>query len=254
MRNKQFFFLSGLPRSGTTLFSNLIMQNPDIYSGGNSPVCQLMWDVQQSCETKCSEQLIASKREDFKKELISSIPNEFYKNVDRKIIIDKCRSWTLKNNYKMIKEYISNDPKILVFVRDIEEIIKSLIRIGFIPKTESEENIFTFNSPTLMEYFYGIIYAKQYYKNNICLIDYNEFIKNTDEEMTKIYNFLEIDYFQHTYTNIVDNRIENDGAYGVEDMHLIRNSVKKQKNNIEISEKSKIFCKSMNDMLFKQYT
>lgn len=251
MKNKQFFFLSGLPRSGTTLFSNIIMQNPNIYSGGNSPVCQLMWDIQQSCENKCLEQLIANKREDFQKELISSIPNQFYSNIDRKIIIDKCRSWTLKNNYKMIKEYITDSPKILIFIRDVEEIIKSLINIGFITQEESEKNIFNFNNSTFMEYFYGIIYAKEYYKESILLVDYNKFIKSTNEEMIKIYNFLEIDYFHHTYINIIDNQIENDNAYGIEGMHSIRNNIKKQKYNIEISKKGKIFCKSMNDMLFK---
>jgi len=251
MKNKQFFFLSGLPRSGTTLFSNIIMQNPSIYSGANSPVCQLMWDVKQSFETKCSEQLVASGREDFKKELISSIPNQFYNNVDRKIVIDKCRSWTLKNNYEMIQEYITDNPKILVFIRDIEEILKSLIKIEFIPRVESEENIFTFNSATLMEYFYGIMYAKQYYRESICLIDYNKFVENTDEEMKKIYSFLEIEYFQHTYTNIIDNNIENDSSYGIKDMHVIRSNVEKKRYEIDISEKSKVFCKNMNDMLFK---
>ena len=57
---KQFVFLSGLPRTGSTLLSAILSQNPKIYSEGNSAVCQLMYDMQQSCIHKAKEQLIAN--------------------------------------------------------------------------------------------------------------------------------------------------------------------------------------------------
>ena len=61
---KQFVFLSGLPRTGSTLLSAILSQNPKIYSEGNSAVCQLMFDMQQSCINKAKEQLIANKRQE----------------------------------------------------------------------------------------------------------------------------------------------------------------------------------------------
>jgi len=45
----QFVCLSGLPRSGSTLLSAILSQNPLIHAEGNSAVCQLMWDMQMSC-------------------------------------------------------------------------------------------------------------------------------------------------------------------------------------------------------------
>lgn len=250
MNNKKIFFLSGLPRSGTTLFSNIIMQNPDIYSGGNSPVCQLMWDIQESCEIKCSEQLIATDRQDFKKELISSVPHQFYKNIDRSIIIDKCRAWTLKNNYQMIKDYITDDPKIIIFIRDIKEIVESFVKIGFIPNRIHEDRIFDHDSEPLMKYFYGVVSVKQNHSKNICVIDYNNFIKNTNEEMLKIYNFLEIDYFQHQYINIIDNSLENDIAYGIPNMHSIRNRVEKNNYIVKLNNSSIQKSKYLNSIIF----
>ena len=45
----KFIGLSGLPRSGATLLSAILDQNPEIHAEGSSAVCQLMWDVHKSC-------------------------------------------------------------------------------------------------------------------------------------------------------------------------------------------------------------
>ena len=38
VQKKTYFFLSGLPRSGTTLLGAILEQNPNIYVGATSPV------------------------------------------------------------------------------------------------------------------------------------------------------------------------------------------------------------------------
>ena len=55
MTDRQFYFISGLPRTGTTALCAVLSQNPDIYAGPNSPVCQLMWDTHTSCLTTARE-------------------------------------------------------------------------------------------------------------------------------------------------------------------------------------------------------
>ena len=35
---KTFYFMTGLPRSGSTLLSSILNQNPKFYSGPSSPV------------------------------------------------------------------------------------------------------------------------------------------------------------------------------------------------------------------------
>ncbi len=42
---KNFYFISGLPRTGSTLLSSILYQNPLIHTEGNSALCQLMWDI-----------------------------------------------------------------------------------------------------------------------------------------------------------------------------------------------------------------
>jgi sulfotransferase len=128
---EQFVCLSGLPRSGSTLLSAILSQNPKIHSEGNSAVCQLMWDMQQSCLNNCKEQLSANKREDTAKDLIKSIPEIYYNNIDEneKIIVDKCRSWTIPENVNLLKEYVDKDIKIIVLERPILNIINSCSKL-----------------------------------------------------------------------------------------------------------------------------
>ena len=105
---QQFVCLSGLPRSGSTLLSALLSQNPTIHAEGNSAVCQLMWDMYESCTNKASEQLKANNRHATIRDLISQLPQIYYKNIpkEKQIVVDKCRSWTIPINIALLKEYI----------------------------------------------------------------------------------------------------------------------------------------------------
>lgn len=43
---KTYYFMAGLPRSGSTLLSSLLNQNPKFYSGPSSPVLSTMFTVE----------------------------------------------------------------------------------------------------------------------------------------------------------------------------------------------------------------
>ena len=107
---KNFIGLSGLPRTGSTLLSAILSQNPEIHAEGNSAVCQLMWDAQCSINGTANQQLIASDRLDTGIEIIKNIPNIYYKDITASTVIDKCRSWTLPDNMAMLNKYFEHKP------------------------------------------------------------------------------------------------------------------------------------------------
>ena len=45
---KTYHFLAGLPRSGNTLLSSILNQNPLIHSSPLSPINQIMWQQEQN--------------------------------------------------------------------------------------------------------------------------------------------------------------------------------------------------------------
>lgn len=247
--NKKIFFISGLPRSGSSLFSNIMSQNTELFLSGNSPICQIISDTIDSCNIYAQEQLFANRRYNFDHEMVDKIIETYYKDVKQNVIFDKCRSWTVEDNFKIIKKYIDKDPKIIIFVRRIENIVKSLININFIPKKVSEEDVFITNSEPLMRSLAGVIYVKENYENNIMIINYDNFIKDTESTIRGVYKFLELDYFNHYYENIIDNNFEDDSVYGIEGMHKINSTIGKRNYSVNLSKLTLDRCNYLNSIL-----
>ena len=100
----KFVGLSGLPRSGSTLLSSILSQNPSIHSEGTSAVCQLMWDTLCSCIDNCSQQLTANDKMHKINDFLHYVPHIYYQGITESIVVDKCRAWTIENNFKIFKQ------------------------------------------------------------------------------------------------------------------------------------------------------
>jgi sulfotransferase len=222
---KQLVFLSGLPRAGSTMLSSILGENPLIHAEGNSAVCQLMWDMSVSCETNSQEQLIANNRFDTQIQLVSEIPQIYYQNIDRPIVVDKCRSWTLESNLRMIKEYICPNPKIIVLTRPIDEIVQSFIRLGIENnKVFKSKELLSPGSEPIMRSLQGVDWAKKNNAGEFLFVEYSDLVSYTKEVIASIYSFCEWDYFEHDLSNIVNRSPENDSVYGLLGMHEVRSS------------------------------
>jgi sulfotransferase len=254
MNKKQFYFLSGLPRSGSTLLSSILSQNENIYAGGNSPVCQLMWDMQSSIYTNSYQQIMANNNLDVCIDLIKSIPDLYYKNISENIIIDKCRSWTLESNINLIKNYVTDSPKIIILIRPIEEIINSFCSLYEKNNRSYDINVFlTEWSEPIMRSYEGIIQViENQEKENYLIISYDDLINNTKKSIEKIYDFFDLEYYNHDYNNIVNKHKENDLVYNLEGMHIVRKTISRRKIKNYLNENTLNKCMDLNNNLKKK--
>jgi hypothetical protein len=181
--------------------------------------------------------------------MVDKIIETYYKDVKQNIIFDKCRSWTVEDNFKIIKKYIDQDPKIIVFVRRVEDIVKSLINIEFVPKKISEDDLFITNSEPLMRSLAGVLYVKENNKDNVLIINYDDFIGSPEKTIREVYKFLGLDYFNHYYENIIDNNFEDDSIYGIEGMHKINSVVEKRNYSVIMSSRTLDICNYLNSIL-----
>jgi sulfotransferase len=222
------FFLSGLPRTGSTLLSSILSQNPNIYAGGNSAVCQLMWDMQVSCETNASEQLKANYKTTTQDDLIRAIPAIYYKNINQTYIFDKCRSWTLPSNLEIIKRYVTPNPKILVLTRPIKEIVDSFVKLRKANNLTGDlkSDLTIAGSEPIMRSLDGVSYAQANNNGEFLFIEYKDFISNPQNTIDQIYDFCKIDSFEHYFTNITNPYPEDDKVYGLMGMHDIKPNIK----------------------------
>lgn len=239
-KKKQFVCLSGLPRTGSTLLSAILSQNPKIHAEGNSAVCQLMWDTYVSCSQNCAEQLLANNRQKTVFDVISSIPSTYYKDIleEETIIVDKSRSWTLEPNVRILEKFVDSNIKMIVLERPIEEIVKSFVKLH--QQNGKEFNALDLLKPMsepLMRSKAGLEWAKKNNeKNTFLFIQYQELVETPQKVMEKIYEFLQWEPFEHYFENISVKYPENDTIYQLTGQHVIREKIEILENCVELNQ------------------
>ena len=83
--------MAGLPRSGSTLLKSILFQNPLIYTAPISPVMELMYINNLFFKTNEKYQVYPSPKSAYN--LINNIPDNYYSNIERPIVIDHSRTW-----------------------------------------------------------------------------------------------------------------------------------------------------------------
>lgn len=230
--SKSIVFLSGLPRTGSTLLTSILSQNPEIHTEGNSALCQLMWDMQVSC---WNTQQLTNKPE-VQDRLLSSIPEVFYQGIDSNII-DKCRSWTLPANLELIDRYITKSPKFIVMLRSIVDIARSFVFIRKMNNWSSaEDGLLQENSEPIMRSLDGIRYAKSIDSGQFLYLWYDDLIDNPQQFIEKIYKFCGWKQFNHKYEDIININPERDDLLNLIGLHDIRSNISRRKLDITLSK------------------
>ena len=120
----KFHFDCGLPRSGSTLLTAILNQNPQIHAGTLSPVFEVMYYTNDILQ---GEQAQAFPKPDVFRKMVRDGIINYYSDRDESVIIDKCRAWPA--HIDMLKEYVTDDPKIICTVRNPLDILASFITL-----------------------------------------------------------------------------------------------------------------------------
>lgn len=247
MSDKTFYFMAGLPRSGSTVLSAILNQNPRFYSGPSSPVLSTMYAIENHLAN--DELFNGYPKPEQAKNIISSIISQFYSDVETPVVIDKNRAWTARVPY--IEGYIGQQAKIICPVRDIDEILTSMImmirrnpyqegqeRINFIDEQLVKLNI-PLTDDNRCEYIGGpqgilgqslnaiIEGFKQGFGDRIHFVEYQDLVNSPEEILEKLYEFLGEEPYGHTFDNLQNQSREQDlRTYGLADMHQVHKKLK----------------------------
>lgn len=246
--NKKYYFMGGLPRSGSTLLSSILNQNPRFYSGPSSPVLGAMVSTHDNF---LQNELYHGYPKPYQvNEIVGSIIGHWYSDVDKPVIIDKNRAWT--SNVSFIEGYLNIEPKIILPVRRVDEILTSILkmihrnpfkegqsRINFVDEflvknntpINDEERCNHLLNPS------GIVYEslnaimdgfKDQKRDKFHFIDYNDLVNDPQKEMDSIYDFLGEESFEHSFDDLSNQYREDDlNTYGLTDMHEVRSDISK---------------------------
>ena len=240
---KSFFFDSGLPRSGSTAFSAILNQNPQIHAGALSPAFELMHHIQSYFEI--SEQAKAYPKPECNSKIISSVLENYYSDTEKPYVIDKSRAWI--GQIPFIRQYITQNPKIICTVRHPLDILASFIdlihkhpdEISFLDKVLISQRI-PLTDDNRCEFLMspsGVVFnsmnglAKAFHegdRNCIHLIDYDDLVNNPEQVMNGVYEFLELEPYQHDFNSITNSHRERDTeVYGLSTMHQVKGTLEK---------------------------
>lgn len=231
--NKQYYFISGLPRSGSTLLSAILKQNPRFHASISGP---LLTHFRTSIEAGNDMQK-SEYSETRNKRILGATVDAFYEEIDKPVIFDTNRLWT-----NLLRELSDLYPytKMIVCVRDINWIIDSFERmhqtrpytISEVFPKEHDFNVYTrsnvlMSDNGLIRLPYNSIKAAMcgMYRDMMFFMEYEMLCKNPDGVMRAIYNHIGQPYFQHDFDNVESSYDEYDTELNMKGLHTTRSKV-----------------------------
>lgn len=235
---KTLHFLSGLPRSGSTVLASILNQNPNVYVTPTSPMLNVAVKMQEAWREDPTVK--ANYFEEQARNLTKAILPAFWQHRPEPIIIDKGRGWA--KNMPTVNALFGQKLKVIVVERDLPSIMASwltiiknqtnynfdnaLIKNGMIPTDENRMGEMWFNM--VKDCMEGTQQIKKDVPDQIIVVKYDDIVNNPQHEIGRIEQFLELPKHQYDFDNIQNDTTDDDMvAWGFEGLHTIRPKLEK---------------------------
>jgi sulfotransferase len=232
-----YHFISGLPRSGSTLLAALLLQNPRFHAGMTSPVNSLFGSMlnQFGAGSEFGSVITSAQR----RRLLRGIFDAYYADQgEKQVIFDTSRGWSAQMSLLMDQ---FPGAKVIACVRNVAWIMDSMERrfrsnpyeitrlfgdaterntvYSRVDTLAQRNRLVGFPWAALKEAFYGE------HSESLLFVEYDLLAQVPHKVMPLIYQFLGEPQFPHDYDNIVYDAPEFDVPLGVHGLHKVRNKV-----------------------------
>ena len=228
-----------MPRSGNTLFSSIINQNPDIASTPNSITLEIIKDLFLLKQTDVFLNYPDHKSLD---NVLDSVYDTYYKDWLQKIIIDRGPVMT-PGNFALVKKHFKRPFKCIILLRDLMDVLASYMkwytetpdsfvnRFGL--QTDEEKLSMIMNNKGAIAKDLEAIKNAYNYPDICHFVKYDDIISKPEQEFRKVYQFMGLPYFNHKFEDLQQvevNGMKYDDTIVGKNMHTIRNVVRKVSN------------------------
>jgi sulfotransferase len=229
-------FISGLPRSGSTLFAALLRQNARFHAAMSSPVAALM----QSCleQTGANSEFYSLFDAERRKSICQALFDGYYYDKRQcEVLFDTNRHWTARL-HQLVELF--DDFKVICCVRNPAWIMDSFERI-YRKNPFDYSRMFTPGNrltvysrcetmmsaagtvgsawTALKEAYYGE------FSERLLLVDYDLLTQYPRRTLQLVYKFLGEPAFDHDFDNLEYEAGDFDQALGVKDLHTVKRKV-----------------------------
>jgi hypothetical protein len=228
---KEYYFLTGLPRSGNTLLGSIINQNNNISLTANTILTDVFYQLHLIKDCQIYKNF--PDKNSFNN-IIKNVFNNYYKDWKAKFIIDR-GLWGTPANLELLKLIIKK-PKFIILYRPVLECLASFIKIEKPTDVEARcHELMSINEMIGKSLWSVKNIIKE--KEDYIIINYLDLVSKPLDQINKIYKFLNINNYNHVFKNFNDfsvNNVKYDDSILNAPLHKIRtDKIKLNKYNVK---------------------
>lgn len=233
---KSFHFMSGLPRSGSTLLAALLRQNPRFHADISSPLGGMYSALLREMSSASEYGVFFT--DPRRQTVLKGVFENYYADSPENVIFDNNRSWCGR-----LPALIQLFPraKVIACVRDTSWIIDSFEHLarknafrlsavyGFNANTTvysratqlaASDGVVGYAYDSLKEAFFGE------HADRLLFVQYDTLVRTPEKVMTAIYEFIDEPLFDHDFDSVEFDAKEFDERLGAPGMHAVRSQIR----------------------------
>jgi len=231
---KRLHFISGLPRSGSTLLAAVLRQNLNACAGISSPVAEIFSTVLQ---TMSSSDLASQISDGQRLEILRSVVLGYYRSADHRLVFDTSRSWCGKLPALV---QLFPDTRVICCVRTPAWIVDSVERLV-------QRN--PLRAPRMFGYdVHGTVFSRAQamagkgvflqaalqglrqawfgeFADRLIVVRYESFVDSPERVVRALYEALGEPYFDHDFDNVQFDAADFDEAW-LPGLHAVRGPIR----------------------------
>lgn len=229
---KKIYFLSGLPRSGSTVLAALLNQHPEIHATSTSGLLDMLVGTLKAWSDSLSVRASTQDKEESEKEIqriLRNICQTKYESVDKPVILDKARGWASDVNMPTMYNVLGYKPKIIATVRNVEDCVASMVRVA-----KPEDLTEFLRTSDLVDHvkqsYQTLLRAHNFAPECIHYVEYEDLISKPEEVLKGVHEFLGLSDYIYDFNNIDGSNLreKDEEVWEVAGLHDVKPVLAKQ--------------------------
>lgn len=232
---QRIHFISGLPRSGSTLLAALLRQNPRFHAGMSGPLAGLFGALLGEMSARSEFSVFID--DDQRRRILHGLFEQYYADTPAEVVFDTSRAWCTR---LPALSMLFPDTRVIACVRDVPWIVDSIERLvrqnAFQPSSifnyaaggtvytrangiAGADGMLGYAYDALKEAFHGE------HTDRLLLVQYETLTRDPVKALAAIYDFLGEPAFAHDIGHVDYDATAFDAKAGTPGLHTVRSRV-----------------------------
>lgn len=228
-------FISGLPRSGSTLLAAVLKQNPRFHAGMTSPVSGLFQAMETATAGNAETSVFVSDEQ--RERLLKGVFDLYYQDTGKPVVFDTSRLWC--SRLPLLCQLFPQS-KIIACVRELGWVADSFEHL-YRRNGQKPSGIYSWTTggtvwtrTTALMASSGVVgfaydalreAAASAQHDRMMLVDYEGFCKSPGAALRSIYRFIDEPLFKHDFNHIEYSENEFDKRLGADGLHTVNGAI-----------------------------